>query len=113
LAESAWVRDVPGGSVLRVHVRPGAARSGVAGLYGGALALRVRAQPRDGAANRELLAVLAEALGCRPHAVTIEGAAHRRDKRIRLRGLGADAVRERLGAGLARGPRIDKDGGGR
>ena len=42
---------IAGGSVLRLHVRPGASRPGLAGLHGGALALRVGARPIGGAAS--------------------------------------------------------------
>jgi len=103
-----WVRDAAGGSVLSIHVRPGARRSEIAGLHGVALCVRVRARPVDGAANREVVAVLAKALGVRPSAVRIGGGKHGRDKQILVDGLGSDAVRERLGARSF----VDKGGGG-
>jgi len=85
-----------GGCVLRVHVRPGASRPGVAGLHGGALALRVGARPVDGAANREVLAVLARALGLRPADLELTAGATGRDKRVLVRGRTAAAVRDLL-----------------
>jgi uncharacterized protein (TIGR00251 family) len=91
-----WVRAATGGSVLRIHVRPGARRSEIAGLYGGALCVRVRARPVEGAANREILALLATALGVRPGALRIQGGEHGRDKQIVVEGLEPGAVRERL-----------------
>ncbi len=84
------------GAVLRVHVRPGAARSGVAGLHGGALAVRVGARPVEGAANREVLALLAQALGVAADAVEMASGARGRDKRIVVRGLDPAAVRSKL-----------------
>jgi uncharacterized protein (TIGR00251 family) len=92
-----WVRDAAGGSMLSVHVRPGARRSEIAGLHGDALCVRVRARPVEGAANREVLEVLAQALGMRPSALRIGSGGHGRDKKIVVEGLAADAVRERLG----------------
>jgi hypothetical protein len=92
-----WVRDAAGGSVLSVHVRPGARRSEVAGLHGDALCVRVRARPVEGAANREVLEVLAQVLGVGASALRIDGGEHGRDKRIMVCGLGSDAVRKRLG----------------
>jgi len=85
-----------GGSLLRVHVRPGASRPGVAGLHGGALALRVAARPIEGAANREVLAVIATALEVAPSAVELVAGARGRDKRVRIRGLDPAAVERRL-----------------
>ena len=85
-----------GGCLLRVHVRPGASRPGVAGLHGGALALRVAARPLQGAANREVLAVIATALAVTPSAVELVAGARSRDKRVRIHGLDPAAVERRL-----------------
>jgi len=85
-----------GGSLLRVHVRPGASRPGVAGLHAGALALRVAARPLEGAANREVLAMIARALDVAPSTVELVAGARGRDKRIRIHGLDPAAVERRL-----------------
>lgn len=85
-----------GGSVLRVHVRPGATRPGLAGLHGDALALRVAARPVDGAANREVLAVIAAALEVTQSTVELISGSRGRDKRIRIHGLDPAAVARRL-----------------
>jgi uncharacterized protein (TIGR00251 family) len=90
------VLPVGGGSLLRVHVRPGASRPGVAGLHGGALALRVAAHPLDGAANREVLAVIAAALAVARSAVEIVAGSRARDKRVRIHGLDPADVERRL-----------------
>lgn len=81
-----------GGSLLRVHVRPGATRPGLAGLHGGALALRVAARPVDGAANREVLTVIAAALEVTRSAVELVAGSRGRDKRVRIHGLDPAAV---------------------
>jgi uncharacterized protein (TIGR00251 family) len=85
-----------GGSVLRLHVRPGASRPGLAGLHGGALAVRVGARPVGGSANREVLTVLAGALGVAASALEMVAGGHGREKRVRVRGLGPAVVRTRL-----------------
>lgn len=85
-----------GGSVLRIHVRPGASRAGLAGLHGGALALRVGARPVDGAANREVLAVLARALDVHPADLELTSGATGRNKRVLVRGHSPAAVRAAL-----------------
>src|SRR5262249_58076234 len=91
-----WVVPEGGGSLLRVHVRPGASRPGVAGLHGGALALRVAARPIEGAANREVLAVIATALEVAPSAGGVVAGARGRGKRGRVRGVGPAGGGRRL-----------------
>jgi uncharacterized protein YggU (UPF0235/DUF167 family) len=56
----------------------------------------VAARAVEGAANRELVRFLAAALGIRPSALSIEAGLHGRDKRVRVRGVGVDAVVARL-----------------
>jgi len=79
-----------------VHVVPGARRAGVTGLHGDALRVRVTARPVEGAANRELLRLLARLLGVRSADLALEAGARGREKRVRVRGLAVETVRERL-----------------
>ena len=95
-----WVVPEAGGSVLRVHVRPGASRPGVTGLHGQALALRVGARPVEGAANREVLALLAAALDVAPSTLELVSGARGRDKRVRIHGLDPTTVQRRLAPSL-------------
>jgi len=82
---------------LRLHVQPGASRTGIAGLHGDALKIRVAAPPADGRANRELLDYLAECLGvARNRIELIKGGSSRR-KTVIVRGIDLDAARELLG----------------
>jgi len=102
LAEPApWLGATSDGAVLRVHVVPGAARAGVAGLHGEALRVRVTAPPVEGAANRELLRLLARLLGVRAGHLEIAAGTRGREKQVRVRGLPAGTVRERLAAALS------------
>ena len=71
------------------------------GFHGEALRVRVAARPLEGAANRELLRLLARVLGVRPGDVELEAGAHGRGKRVRVRGLPPEKVRERLAAVLS------------
>jgi len=92
---------VDGGVVLRVHVRPGASRAGLAGRHGDAVKLRVCAPPVDGRANAAVLDALARAFGLRPAQVSLVSGAAGRAKRVRLDGVDPEHVRRVLAAGGA------------
>ena len=65
------IRGVAGGVAIDVRVIPRAGRSGVAGVRGDALLVRLNAPPIDGAANAELVDVIASALAVPRRAVSI------------------------------------------
>jgi hypothetical protein len=75
---------------VRVVVR--ASRSEVAGVYDGALRVRVAAPPVEGAANEELTRTLARALGVPSRAVEIKSGQASKTKLVRVAG----ATREQL-----------------
>ena len=83
---AGWARAVPGALLLELHVQPGASRTEVAGLHGGALKIRLAARPVDGAANAELVRFLAEAFGVARRDVAIESGEASRRKRVRVAG---------------------------
>ena len=56
----AWFRHDNDRLILSVHAQPGARRTGIQGLHGGALKIRVAAPPVEGAANDELRRFLAQ-----------------------------------------------------
>ena len=68
----------------------------------------MRARPVEGAANRALLQMLAHLLGVARSALSIEAGSAGRDKRVLVRGLTAEVVRERLAPRVC----VDKAGGG-
>lgn len=84
------------GSVLRIHVQPGAKRTEVAGLHGDALKVRIHAPPVEGRANEALIAFLASALRVERRAVTISAGERARKKRVRIAGLTPPEVAARL-----------------
>ena len=75
---------------------PRASRTGVAGVRGGALLVRLTAPPVAGAANDALIAFLAEALDCPRRDVTLVSGQTSRTKRIAIAGLNAPQVAARL-----------------
>jgi uncharacterized protein (TIGR00251 family) len=96
--------SAPGGDgvVIAVRVKPRAKRAGVIGWHGEALKLAVRAAPERGRANDEVLAVLATALGVPVAALAIEVGATSQDKRVRVRGLSAAELQQRLEVAIAK-----------
>lgn len=96
-------RRTGAGTELEVWVQPRASRDEVAGLQGDAVKVRLTSPPVDGEANHALVRFLARRLGVARTAVTlVRGQAGRR-KTLRIEGLTAGDVRQRLGL-------VDPDG---
>jgi uncharacterized protein len=74
-------------TIIDVRVIPRAGKSGIAGMRGGALLVRLNAPPVDGAANAELIEVLADALGVPKRSVSIVSGERSRLKRVRIEGV--------------------------
>jgi uncharacterized protein (TIGR00251 family) len=79
-----WRREDAGALVLALHVQPGAKRTGVAGVHGDAIKLRLAAPPVDGKANDELVRFLADAFGVPRRQVAIVRGETSRDKLVRV-----------------------------
>lgn len=50
----------PKGTLLKLHVQPGASKTELSGLHGDSLKIRVHAPPVDGKANQSLVEFLSE-----------------------------------------------------
>jgi len=99
---TGWpLRAHPDGVVVDAWVVPGAARTEVVGLHGGALRVRVSAPAEGGKANRAAARLVARALGGR-RAEVIAGAGSR-GKQVLVAGVTVEAAAERL-AGLLGSP---------
>lgn len=96
---SLQLRESAEGCVIAVRVHPAARRNGVAGLHGGALKVSLTAPPEDGRANAALIALLAELFSLQRAQIALINGASSRSKSLRLAGLTAEQVRQRL-AGL-------------
>ena len=72
-----------------VRVVPRASKSAAAGVYGGALKVRVAAPPVEGAANEELSRFLAKAFGVSAREVEIVSGHASKTKRVRVSGARA------------------------
>jgi uncharacterized protein (TIGR00251 family) len=69
---------------LTIHVQPRASKTEVAGRYGDAIRIRLKAPPVDGAANEELITFLAQRLGVARSAVRVRSGATGRRKRVQI-----------------------------
>jgi uncharacterized protein (TIGR00251 family) len=95
------LREIPGGVQLQLHVQPGASRTGIAGMHGDALKIRVAAPPTEGRANRELLEYLAELLGVAVARLSLVKGQSDRRKTVIVSGIELEDARKRLGLGPA------------
>ena len=95
----SWLRESPEGVVLTLKVIPRSSVNAVAGPQSDALKLKVTAPPVDSAANAEVVRFLAEVLEVPRGAVQLLRGATSRHKQVRVVGLTAAQVRQRLGQG--------------
>jgi len=79
-----------------VRVIPRAPQEEFGGIRGSALVVRVSAPPVEGAANEALLRMLSDALGVPASDLAIISGHHSRDKTLRVVGLSAAELQQRL-----------------
>ena len=89
----AYYSETTEGVVLNVRAQPRSSRSGVDGVIGDALKVRIRSAPVDGKANKELVETLADAFSLPKSRVSFAGGETSKNKRILLAGLGAAELR--------------------
>jgi uncharacterized protein (TIGR00251 family) len=85
-------------ATIDIRVIPRAGKSGLAGMRGASLLVRLNAAPVDGAANAELIDVLADVLGVPKRAVTIVSGERSRQKKVRVAGLSSADIDARIRA---------------
>ena len=89
----AYFSETADGVVLNVRAQPRSSRSGVDGVIGDALKVRIRSAPVDGKANKELVETLADAFSLPKSRVSFVGGETSKSKRILLAGIGAAELR--------------------
>ena len=87
-----YLTETPEGVVLNVRAQPRSSRSGIDGLLGDAVKVRIRCAPVDGKANKELVETLADAFDLPKSAVEFKSGETSKTKRILLRGLTGERV---------------------
>ncbi len=93
------IRDTPSGAAFTVKVHPRAKKDAITGEVGDALKLALAAPPVEGRANQACIEFFAKLLRVPRSSVTIAAGETSRQKVIRVAGLSAAAVAERLRAG--------------
>ena len=91
------IHDSPTGATFAVKVHPRAKKSAITGKVGEALKLALTAPPVDGKANHACIEFFANLLKVPRSSVTIAAGQTSRNKVVRITGLTAQQVRERLG----------------
>ena len=87
---AGWYRRSGDVITLTLHVQPGAKRSGIAGLHGEALKLRLAAPPVEGRANEALLKCIAELFGVPLRQVELRQGGQSRHKVVAVSGSTID-----------------------
>jgi len=96
VADRLYLSEREGDALVRVRLQPRARGDEIVGERAGALLVRVSAPPLDGRANQALCRLLAKAAGVPAGRASVVKGASARDKVVRLEGVGAVAVGERL-----------------
>ena len=91
------IRDAPDGAIVTVKVIPRAGTTALAGTRDDTLLIRLAAAPVEGAANTALIDLLANILGVPKRQVAIISGKRSRTKRVKVMGVAAEVIRQRLG----------------
>ena len=90
------IRDTPQGATFAIRVQPRARKNAIIGEIGDALKIALTAPPIEGRANEACIEFLAEFLKVPRSSVTIAAGETSRNKVIRIAGISADELRQRL-----------------
>ena len=95
--DASYLSETPEGVILNVRAQPRSSRSGIDGILGDAVKVRIKCAPVDGKANKELVETLADAFGLAKSAVVFKSGETSKTKRILLRGVNAAVAARCLG----------------
>ncbi len=94
------IRDSDKGATFAVRVQPRASRNTVAGKVGDALKVALTAPPVEGKANEACVDFLANLLKVPRSSVTIASGESSRNKVVRIAGMRANELEQRLRAAI-------------
>lgn len=90
------VRETAEGLLVRLHVQPRARRCEIAGVFNGALKIKVTAPPVDDAANHAVIEFFAGLLKIPKSACRILAGEKSRDKTLQIRGVSIQNFLQRV-----------------
>ncbi len=90
------IHDTPAGATFQVKVHPRARKNAITGTIGDAIKLSLTTPPVEGRANEACIAFLAKFLNVARSSVTIAAGESSRQKLIRIAGLRAAQVEDKL-----------------
>ena len=93
-----YFTETADGVIINVRAQPRSSKSGIDGLTGDAVKVRIRCAPVDGKANKELVETLSGAFSVPKGRVVFRSGETSKQKRILLAGVSADEVRKVVGA---------------
>ena len=91
------LKESPAGTTFAVKIHPRAKKNAITGKVGEKLKVALTAPPVDGKANQACIDFFAKLLNVPRSSVTIAAGQTSRNKVIRVAGLTAQQVRDRLG----------------
>ena len=94
----AYYTETADGVVINVKAQPRSSKSGIDGLAGDAVKVRIRSAPVDGKANEELVETIADAFDLPKSRVEFRSGETSKQKRILLRGISAANVESIMAA---------------
>jgi uncharacterized protein (TIGR00251 family) len=89
--------SAPNGTVVTVRATPRSSKSGLDGVFGDALRVRIRCAPVDGKANKELVETLADEFSLPKSRVEFKSGETSKSKRILLKGVDLATVKAKVG----------------
>lgn len=90
------LRESAGAVTFQVKVHPRAKKDALTGIHGDALKLSLTAPPVEGRANEAVIDFFAQVLRLPRSSITIAAGQTSRNKIVRITGITADALRQRL-----------------
>lgn len=97
MGEVCWIKEKEGLISVAVYVQPRASKNEIAGIFNGALKVRLTSPPVEGAANTLLVKFLAKKLGISASGLKIISGETSRRKIVEIR----DVTKEEVLAALA------------
>lgn len=90
------IQETAAGATFAVKVHPRARQNAITGTVGDALKLSLTAPPVDGKANQAVVEFFADFFQIPRSSITIASGETSRLKTVRIRGIGAEQLRQRL-----------------